>query len=264
MTIEERINIKTPEYVSLKFRLAGLGSRAAAMIIDQIIITVANVIVFLLFLYSASSSMFWFTDSIWPIAVAIIIIFIINWGYFFIAEYFYNGKTIGKHLIGIRVIQENGHNITLLSCFIRNLLRIVDMLPTSYFLGIVMVFFHAKHKRLGDLAAGTIVVHERSKKKRKASSIEKYIERRGLSKSTISIDDWTIQSLGKKEWDLLQGYSEKLLELDISQRRDLTRKLAAILFPKVGMKLDNQTVKELEDALLVLYLYMKEEWEYEL
>lgn len=248
----------------MQFEPAGLGSRAAAMIIDQLIITVANVLILIAFIYSASSDLFFFADSLWPIALALIIIFIINYGYFFFAEFYFGGRTIGKKLIGIRVIQENGHNITLLSSFIRNFLRLIDQLPTSYLLGILLVFFHSKHKRLGDMAAGTIVVHERGVKRKKTTKLEKHMEVRGLTKETIAFDEWTIQSLGKKEWDLLKAYSEKLLELELTERRELTYKLAGIILPKVDMKVEGNTNQQLEDILLVLYLHLRDEWEFEL
>ncbi len=108
------------------------------------------------------------------IGIIIIILFIINWGYFFAFEYFSGGRTLGKKVIGIRVIQDNGHSVTLLSSLIRNLLRIIDSLPASYFLGMMMMFFHSKHKRLGDFVAGTIVVHERkTKSNKKLTALEK-------------------------------------------------------------------------------------------
>ncbi|MFK4996937.1 RDD family protein [Bacillus sp. N9] len=64
----------------------------------------------------------------------------INWGYFIVFEFVSGGRTIGKRVIGIRVIQDNGHSITFLSSLIRNLLRVIDSLPTSYLLGMIMIF----------------------------------------------------------------------------------------------------------------------------
>ena len=192
---EEELDIKTPEFVSIQFQIAGLGSRSAAFIIDQLLLMTFNIlsIVILFFVLDGMSKMeFIFIGNSLPIAITIIALFIINWGYFFAFEFFSGGRTLGKKLMGIRVIQENGHSITLLSSFIRNLIRIIDSLPTAYFLGIIMIFFHSKHKRLGDLVAGTIVVHERkTKRKKKLSPLENEIERRGLSKDELTIDDWT-------------------------------------------------------------------------
>jgi uncharacterized RDD family membrane protein YckC len=262
---QEQIDIKTPEYVSLEFSLAGLGSRSAAMIIDQVIVTLANFALALLLIFSTSNNIWVLLDSGWLVAIFLIVLFIINWGYFFAAEYFFNGKTIGKNIIGIRVIQENGHSITLLSALIRNLLRIIDMLPTSYFLGIILVFFHSKHKRLGDMAAGTVVVLEEGRKQqKKKTAMEKEIEQRGLNKNSLYIDDVAYNTLGSKEYNLLRTYSSKLLELRDAQRSQLTIEMAEILLPKVGLETKSKSVYDLENALLVLYLKMKEDWEFEL
>ncbi|WP_404456760.1 RDD family protein [Virgibacillus necropolis] len=265
---QEQVEIKTPEFVSLQFQLAGLGSRAAALIIDQLILTVVSVLVIvgMSFVEFDQMSLLSLPElSSLPIAIAIILIFLINWGYFFVVEYFSGGRTIGKKMLGIRVIQDNGHSLTVLSSLIRNLLRIIDSLPASYLVGMTMVFFHPKHKRLGDLVAGTIVVHERKgKRNKKMSSIEKEIEFRGLQASDLSIDEWTLKTLGTKEWNLLKTYSNRLLQLPYSERGELTREIATILFSKVGLETEYKTTRELENTLLILYLLLKEEWEFEL
>ncbi|MBS4199244.1 RDD family protein [Bacillus sp. FJAT-49732] len=262
---EDRIDIKTPEYVSLQFQVAGLGSRTAAFIIDQLILMAFNIAVIVIFIVIANGQpdlLFFLDMNSYLLAIGIIAIFLINWGYFFVFEYFSGGRTIGKRLMGIRVIQENGHSITLLSSFIRNLLRIIDSLPTSYFLGIMMIFFHSKHKRIGDLVAGTIVIHERkTKRKRKLSPIEKEIQTRGLSINDLMIEEWSLKSMNMKDWKLVQTYSNRFLQLPQKEREAMTKQIAEILFPKLGLDLDDG---DLENKLLIIYLILKEEWEYEL
>lgn len=265
---QDQLDIKTPEYVSLQFRLAGLGSRAAAFIIDRLLLTAVNILIVIILLFvmkGMSDFPFFIEENLVPLAITVIILFLLNWGYFFAFEYFSGGRTIGKRVIGIRVIQENGHSITLLSSFIRNLLRIIDTLPVSYFLGILMIFFHSRHKRLGDVVAGTIVVHERSaKRNKKPSALEKEISGRGLSKNQLTIDEWTLKSLNTKEWKLISTYAKRFLQLPSDERNQLTRQIAAILLPKIGMEVAGKGEQELENILLVLYLIMKDEWEYEL
>lgn len=263
---QEQVAVKTPEFVSLNFKLAGLGSRAGAMIIDQFLLMMFNIgaVLFLIFVIQADFTAF-ITGSTLPLAVTIILLFSVYWGYFFVCEYFFGGKTIGKKLLGIRVIQDNGHSMTLLSSLIRNLLRIIDMLPSVYFVGIIMVFFHAKHKRLGDIVAGTIVVHERKGKNMKLSgSIEKEIESRGLTKESLSVDNLGLRSFGMNEWKLLRTYAERFLQLEEADRMLLTKKLARALLPNIGVDLDDMNYQQMEDSLLVLYLILKEEWAFEL
>jgi uncharacterized RDD family membrane protein YckC len=265
---QEHLDIKTPEFVSIQFQLAGLGSRTAAFLIDQILLMAFNIltlIVLFIIMIGMPSIPYFIAENTLPLAITMIVLFIINWGYFFVYEYFSGGRTLGKKLIGIRVIQENGHSITLLSSFIRNLIRIIDSLPTGYFLGIIMIFFHSKHKRLGDVVAGTIVVHERkAKRKNKLSPIESEIQDRGLSKDGLIIDEWTLKSLGMKEWKLVSTYSNRFTQLSLLERNPLTKQIAAILLPKIGLEVEGKNEHELEDTLLVLYLILRDEWEFEL
>lgn len=264
---QENVGIKTPEFVSLQFQLAGLGSRTAAFIIDQLILMIVNILIviaFFLFMNGSPDFMLMEINSL-PLAITIILIFLINWGYFFAFEFFSGGRTIGKKIIGIRVIQENGHSLTLLSSFIRNLLRIIDSLPANYFLGLLMIFFHSKHKRIGDLVAGTIVVHERkAKRKKKLSAIEKEIEKRGLTKDDLIIEEWAKKSLGSKEWDIIRAYCNRFLQLPLEERSQLTVQLADILFLKLGIAVEGKNERELEDSILILYLILKDEWAFEL
>lgn len=264
---QERVAIKTPEFVSLQFQLAGLGSRALAFLIDQLILIVVNIVFFFLlfFIVVGEHSFLKFANTgSFMVALFIIVLFLINYGYFIAFEYFSGGRTIGKRMIGIRVIQENGHSVTLLSSFIRNFLRLIDALPTAYFLGIVMVFFHPKHKRLGDLVAGTIVVHERKAKGNKLSPVEKEIRQRGLTKDYLRVDQWALQSFDAKDWNLVKTYSQRLPQLQPLERHELTKQVADLIFPKFGWDLAGKDQRDLENTLLALYLILREEWEYEL
>ncbi|MBM7619182.1 putative RDD family membrane protein YckC [Bacillus tianshenii] len=263
----EQLDIKTPEYVSLQFQSAGLGSRAAAFIIDQIILLIVNILIIIGLLFMINGTFMDFFSADMPsylIAGAIILIFIIRWAYFFAFEYFSGGSTLGKKMVGIRVIQENGHSITLLSSLLRNLLRIIDSLPMNYLVGMLMIFFHSKHKRLGDLVAGTIVVHERRKKKMKLTPIEKEIQKRGLSRENLVLNDYDLRRFNEKDWKLMKTYSNRFLQLSVDDRILLTRQVAEIVSPKLGMPVEDKGYEELENLLLVLYLLLKDEWEFEL
>jgi uncharacterized RDD family membrane protein YckC len=265
---EDQVDIKTPEYVAIQFQIAGLGSRAAAFIMDQALLMLVNIltIVVVFFVMDGMESMpLFFARSSFPIAIVVIGLFVLNWGYFFFFEFFSGGRTLGKKVVGIRVIQENGHSITLLSSFIRNLVRLIDSLPTAYFLGIIMIFFHPKHKRLGDLVAGTIVVHERkAKKKKKLTPIEKEINLRGLSPNDLEMEDWTLKSFTAKDWKLVSTYASRFQQLPLAERNQLTKQIADLLLPKTGIDAIGKTDTELENGLLVLYLILKDEWEFEL
>lgn len=266
---KEQVNIKTPEYVSLQFSIAGIGSRAAAFIVDQLFLILLNGLIFLALYFLLESDlelMMLFNGFETFIAVVIVITFVLNTGYFLVLEYFWGGRTIGKRMLGLRVIQDNGHSITLLSSFIRNFLRLVDSLPAAYFVGMLLAFFHPKHKRLGDLAAGTIVVHELTtkRKKKKKTSIEKIISTRGLSKENLVLDSWQQKALDQKDWQLVKTYCERYESLPLYEKHQLTNQVASIIFPKIDHTVNKHDTVNIENTLFVLYLYMKDEWEFDL
>ncbi|HET7658327.1 MAG TPA: RDD family protein [Bacillales bacterium] len=256
------IDIRTPEQISLKFQLAGLGSRSAAFMIDVWI---------LIFIESALGlAMYYFKDWFWLtssylIAFLIFIAFMLWWLYFAFFEFFASGKTPGKRLLGIRVIQENGQNVTLLSAFIRNLLRMIDFLPALFFVGILMIFFHPSHKRVGDLASGTMVIHERKRrKKRKQRSVDKVLAKKGIPLDHIALDDWSKKKITSKEWELLNTYVNRSKSLSSSERNEMTTEVAKILFPILNLSLENQSPEQLENDLLAVYIQLRDDWEYEL
>jgi uncharacterized RDD family membrane protein YckC len=158
----EKLNIDTPEQVALEFSLATIGSRFLAVAIDTII-QIACAIVLLLVVAAG----IWATGSLglaarpWVLAVLVIGGFVIYYGYFAVFETLWNGQTPGKRMIGLRVIHASGRPISGWEAILRNVVRLVDQMPAIYAIGIVSVFVTERSQRLGDLAAGTVVVHER-------------------------------------------------------------------------------------------------------
>lgn len=261
----EEIDITTPEHVSLQFRLAGLGSRGAAQIIDSLIL-LALLFSVSLGLVKLGINFFPFefeTVSGYVLAVMILALSSLFWGYFILFEFFTAGRTPGKMLIGIRVIQDNGQSITFLSSVLRNVLRIIDSLPTLYLIGILMIFFHSKHKRIGDLAAGTVIIYEkRSQRNKRKTPLEKEIEKRGVQANRLSLDEWTKKRFGSREWNLLKTYMVRRSFLPFDERKEMTLKVAGILFPLFDSEVSNQPIEEIENDLFALYLLLKEDWEY--
>ena len=94
--------------------------------------------------------------------VAVVLGLIVIWGYYPVSEAVWSGKTIGKYAFGLRVVGDQGEPIQVSQAVIRNLIRIVDFLPFFYGIGIIALFWNGRGKRLGDLAAGTVVVRERA------------------------------------------------------------------------------------------------------
>ncbi|HEY1940192.1 MAG TPA: RDD family protein [Candidatus Angelobacter sp.] len=158
----DKLTIDTPEQVHLEFMLAGIGSRFMAAFLDILIEAVIYLVLFLLTLLWASSGFFNRTRSVWWEALVTFVLFCINWGYYAIFESIWKGQTPGKRWARIRVIKDSGRPINAFEAISRNLIRFVDFLPFLYGVGVVTMLLNAKHRRLGDYVAGTLVVHESS------------------------------------------------------------------------------------------------------
>jgi uncharacterized membrane protein SpoIIM required for sporulation/uncharacterized RDD family membrane protein YckC len=152
--------VETPEHVSIEYPLAGLGSRFAALLLDLLVVAALLAAGPLLVLLVAAVSNV--SAGLVPGVLAAILMlysFAVVWGYFFWFEAFRDGQTIGKRWMSIRVVMEGGYPITVEAAAIRNLIRMIDVQGLGAVGGFVMLL-HPRAKRLGDLAAGTVVVRE--------------------------------------------------------------------------------------------------------
>jgi uncharacterized membrane protein SpoIIM required for sporulation/uncharacterized RDD family membrane protein YckC len=160
--LRQQLGVETPEHVLLSFDLAGLGTRSAAAIIDLLLLFLIN-LVLVVFLVAAGVSESWESGvASWGTAIVVLFFSLGYFLYFALFEALWEGRTPGKRALGIRVVQDTGRPITANAATVRNLIRIVDFLvPLGALPGVAFVFFHPANKRLGDLAAGTIVVRDR-------------------------------------------------------------------------------------------------------
>ncbi|QHF00325.1 RDD family protein [Pseudomonas syringae pv. maculicola str. ES4326] len=147
--LDTRIEIETPEGIDMLLRPAGLVSRSLAFGIDLAIRAGVIGILFMLLQLFDKLGM----------GLAAIAIFLVNWWYMVLFEVLNQGRTPGKRMLGLRVVHDDGTPVDWSSSVIRNLLRFVDMLPLGYSLGAVSCLNHPLFKRLGDLAAGTLVIY---------------------------------------------------------------------------------------------------------
>jgi uncharacterized RDD family membrane protein YckC len=147
--------IDTPENVRFSFERAGLSSRALAWLID--------VFVMLVMLQAAALALAPFQLLFGEAATAIwlVIAFLVQWWYAALCEWRFAGRTFGKRIVGLATMDDRGLRLSLQQAVIRNLLRIVDMLPAFYLVGGVTSLLDPHGRRLGDLAAGTLVIRER-------------------------------------------------------------------------------------------------------
>jgi uncharacterized RDD family membrane protein YckC len=158
----DKLTIDTPEQIALEFPLAGVGSRFLALAIDTLIQIAVLVVLVLINVAAMVATSIAFREFLpWVQAVFVLCAFVLYYAYFAVFEALWSGQTPGKRQVGLRVISSSGRPITAVDAIIRNLLRIVDQIPGIYGVGILSVFVTGRNQRLGDLAAGTVVVHER-------------------------------------------------------------------------------------------------------
>jgi uncharacterized RDD family membrane protein YckC len=156
--------VATPEAVAFERTLADLGSRGLAFALDLLVLALilaAELVVFFVVFTilqnagEAAAKLFpWFA------AAFIVVAFISFWGYFIVLEAAGAGLTPGKRVLHIRVVRDDGSRIGAVDAIIRNILLIADILPGTFAVGVTSILLTPKAQRLGDLAAGTVVVSE--------------------------------------------------------------------------------------------------------
>lgn len=168
---DERYQIETPERVDLEYEVAGLGSRFVAALVDSTIIGFVATLVWVfgfLGLALIEGLLLLIEDSdpgdgdyYAAMAVSTFLTFVVIWGYYVLFEMIWQGQSPGKRWLGLRVIKDGGYPIRFVDSTVRNVVRLVDFLPFYYIVGAIVMMLNRRYRRLGDLAAGTVVVKER-------------------------------------------------------------------------------------------------------
>ena len=151
----KEIAIDTPEGVRFSLALAGPGARFAAWTIDLLIVAAAT---------SSLGKALAAFQGINPDVVRAVTTagyFVISIGYGIAAEWFWRGQTVGKRVLKLRVVDAQGLQLEFSQILIRNLLRVVDLLPALYLVGGAAVLLTRDAQRLGDMAANTVVIQQR-------------------------------------------------------------------------------------------------------
>ena len=148
------VRVVTPERITLVLPLAGPGRRFVAYLLDQMALAalVLGAIVLALVLALGARA---------GLGPGLVAYFVLSWGYGAFCEGVFDGQTLGKHALGIRVVSENGVAITGAQAVVRNLVGVVDgLLPFCFLVGLSCMVISRRFQRVGDLAAGTIVMIE--------------------------------------------------------------------------------------------------------
>jgi uncharacterized RDD family membrane protein YckC len=249
--LERTITVRTPESIAFSYELAGLGSRFLAVALDFVIQLLVLLGLGLAFGLAA--------DRISPMAKAmhlnstqaqavviaffIIVLFVIFFGYFMIFESVWNGQTPGKRLLGIRVVRDGGYPLDTGSSVLRNLIRVVEAF-LLYIPSAVSALVSAQNKRIGDLAAGTIVVRDRAFE---VTDPRVWLRGDGVPAASPLV---VATALTAEEWALIGRYVERRTSLPPAVAAATAGRIANALRSKVG-----EAASGLTDDDLLLRLF---------
>ena len=242
----DQLSIDTPELVAIEMPLAGIGSRFIALLVDYLIWS-AGLVLLIIVAVAVLPAMHAFNvkSAQWAEAIVIFIVFLFNWGYFTLFEAFWNGRTPGKRVARIRVIQRSGRSIGLLESMARNLVRYVDQLPFFYAVGVITMFVTRQHQRLGDLAAGTLVVRDREPETPLWGDTGSRIFTAQLFKANTPIPEphtaltlpaTGIAKLTSSDLEVLEGFFSRRLDMTMATRQALAGRIGAAIQAKSGLE----------------------------
>jgi uncharacterized RDD family membrane protein YckC len=218
--------VRTPENVTFEFEVARLGSRALAWGVD--------VLVMLALITTAAQLMNSLVAVGGGLATALlfVVIFLVQWWYAALLEWGWGGQTLGKRVVGLRTLSDRGLRISFAQAVVRNLVRVVDLLPALYLVGGVTTLLDRHGRRLGDLAAGTIVVRER-----RAPPPSLVVPR--SERHNTFVDDPSVAVAVRRvtapERDAMVSLSLRRDQLPLHARSELFGRLAAHLEARTGV-----------------------------
>jgi uncharacterized RDD family membrane protein YckC len=217
VSFEDRMAIATPEGVEVELTLAGVGSRFIAGAVDFTIQLVVIIAMALILQPAAGAGAAVFTSAS----------FLMIFFYDVLFEVLGGGRTPGKRLNGLRVVRSGGRPITLVRSALRNILRIIDILPGFYAVGMTVIFISSRNQRVGDLAAGTHVVRDR------------HGDRRVRESGLLEIDPspaqtWDATAVSSEDVAAVRAFLERRFELRDESRHAIAAELATRLRPRVG------------------------------
>ncbi len=237
LNVDRKIGVRTPESIAFTYELAGLGSRFLALAIDQALQVLAVVALVVGVVLAGAGR----TSVVGPlripgggektaeaiaIAIVVTVVFTIFFGYFIVFETLWNGQTPGKKALGIRVVRDGGYPIDFAAALVRNLLRVGELTLGYYALSVVSMLLSHENKRLGDFAAGTIVVRD---------SRLAYAPRPVSPRAHAALG-FTL-SMSGAERAMVKRFLDRRDALDPYKRRELAGKIAALVRERAPVEL---------------------------
>jgi uncharacterized RDD family membrane protein YckC len=245
--MERNVDIATGESVKFSYELAGLGSRFFAVVIDLTIQLSVLILAFLIVAWvstaipvTAKASSLTKVESAILTSLLVLALFVLFVGYFIIFEWRWNGRTPGKRLMGIRVVRDGGFPLDFTAAVVRNVVRILEAGLGFYAVSAGSTLLSPANRRLGDMAAGTLVV--RDQRYERFASLP-------LGRESEERDDALVHELTPAERDLVRRYVERRPSLSLAARTEVAAQIAARIRPKLTVSFDH-----IDDDHLLVHL----------
>jgi len=232
--MNEQVSVETPEQIDINFQQAGIGSRFYAALIDTALLTLISLAGY----YVNRQFISELGDLVgnWLGALGGIVVFALFWGYYIAFEVTTSGQTFGKLALGLRVIKEGGYPIGFADSAIRNLVRIVDFLPFFYGVGLICMLISKKWQRLGDLAAGTLVIKTaRTELKLTGAGSQANNPSISIPPRALIYTGWIQPALvTEREIGVIREYLTRRTTLPDYRRAELARTIAKPIVERMG------------------------------
>jgi uncharacterized RDD family membrane protein YckC len=234
MDLTDELRIETPEQIDLEFELAGLGTRTVSWMVDALIkwlltfLTMIVVTIILGFLEIKQQDSDWLKYGGAFIGMVVLFFWIL---YDIVFETLWSGQTPGKRTMGARVVRDGGAPVDFTASCIRNFLAMADFLPMGYLLGATLIALTEKRQRLGDMAAGTVIIRER--KQGSPARTEKMIEQFASAEITFSAAQLTRCTAEDRR--ILRSFVQRLFQMPPTARFKLAARLVESMQKRMEM-----------------------------
>lgn len=220
MRFDDTLSLTTPEGVELELHLAGVGSRFSSALIDHGI------------QLALMAGAFFTLQALGNVGASVlfVVLFLIMFLYDVLFETLAAGRTPGKRVLGLRVVRAGGEPVDAVAASIRNLLRLIDILPGFYAVGIAFVLLTPRNQRLGDLAAQTLVMRER--RPERPAGLDTAARTQFAERHADAA--WDASGLSVAEVAAVESYLARRGTLDPATRARVAAALATPLRGRVG------------------------------
>ena len=239
--MNDSLAITSTTGIDLKLAIAGPGSRAYAFVIDWHIRLLLALAWFIAASFITTGALTWLESSDAGYATYVFATILPALAIYFlyhpVLELLMRGRTPGKRMAGVRIVTLSGEEPGALALLIRNILRILDSMPLAYVLGLMTTLFTAHAVRIGDLAAGTVLV---------------YSEDRDVNKTSVEFSQASVQQYGLQRVELAADLLERWDQLNEAKRSQLGRQMLGNLDPELISFANNARPNDIRERLLSL------------